>query len=317
MHEGEAKGSDLIIYPDGTLYHIDLKRDDNIPPNLFLVGSAQRVEAIASHFDRVTFKHQNEARPEFAIAVGEYQGVPMAAFSCGIGPDNMEIVLNEFHALFEYDHKQDVWGAAREDINIIRIGTSGTSIADIPIGAIATSTYAIGLDNLGAYYPSGTEDANTDAITEQFLKTPIGKVNTLTYTAAASSKVIEALHAAAKELGEEAPNYAFGMTTSSPGFFAPEGRSIGRIKTKLTFDEFLSTIQEFTYQDQRIVNHEMEASALFLIGNEILNYNVGAICLVIDNLANNAVLEKDAASKRMNDTISIALNAMLVLVGSQ
>src|SRR3989344_4783124 len=103
MHEGKAKGSQLIIFEDGTIYHIDLKRADNIPGNIILVGAASRVESIAKTFDTVRFEHRNAARPEFYTVAGSYRGTEVAAMSIGIGTDNMEIALNELHALFEYD----------------------------------------------------------------------------------------------------------------------------------------------------------------------------------------------------------------------
>ena len=139
MRRGKTKGSQLLIFPDGTLYHIDLKRGDNLPQNVLLVGAASRVDAIAALFDKVTFMHQNRIRPEFYIKAGSYKGVPMAVMSIGIGVSNVEIAMTEFHALFEYDLASDSWAVQKPDINFIRIGTCGTTQREIGPGSLAIS----------------------------------------------------------------------------------------------------------------------------------------------------------------------------------
>ena len=317
MKEGKAKNSQLIIYPDGTLYHIDLKRSDDIPPNLLFVGAKERVDVIAREFDSVRWTHQNKSRPEFYIAVGAYKGVLMGAFSCGIGVDNIEIVLNEFHALFEYDHLTDEWTNNPPRVNIIRIGTCGSSLKDVPAGAIAVSKYGLGLDNVGAYYAAPRHPNMTArAIEDMFLKTAIGALNPSTYCAAATPRVADTLMKHAAVSGETMPMLASGITTASPGFFAPEGRSIGRIRSRISFDEFISTIARFECDGERIVNHEMETSILFRIGHELLGYTVGAMCLVLDSLATDEVIEKGYADERMKQCIHIALEGMAELAGT-
>src|SRR3989338_6563665 len=115
MHEGKAKSSQLIIFDDGTLYHIALKKADNVPPNILLVGAAGRVNQISRHFDRVDqkivfkLKNRNKDRPEFYLVAGEYKGVPIAAMSIGIGIGPIDIAVTELHALFEYNHKTSTW----------------------------------------------------------------------------------------------------------------------------------------------------------------------------------------------------------------
>lgn len=313
MHEGKAKSAELIIFPDGTLYHIDLKKSDGIPKNLFLVGAAERVDKIAEKFTEITFKHRNKARPEFYIVAGRRHGVPMAAMSIGIGVDNTEIALNELHALFEYDYKNDEWSKQRPVVNIIRIGTSGGSLKEVPAGAIAVSQYGLGLDNLGVYYPVEFQMRFRFAreMQRKFRKSALlGHVNPLSYFSQADPRVAMALMEEGKALHQRWPMLVAGITTSSPGFFAPEGRSVGRIKAPFTIKEFVKDVQDFEHQGIRIVNHEMESSALFRIGHEILGYRVGTICTVVDNLSTHEVLEAKAAGQRMDTCVDIALNAM-------
>lgn len=314
MKEGKPKGSNLVIFEDGTLYHIDLKRADNIPPNLFLVGSAERVDTIAKHFDSLTFEHQNKARPEFRVAAGLYKNIPMAALSVGIGTDNNEIALNELHALFEYDHISDTWIKIAAPLNIIRIGTSGTLLSEIPPGAIAISSHSIGLDNLGNFYPPINPDIIAEKIQSLFLQTKIGKINPSSYSAGASKKAVSALEQSAKELGEKEPLLVSGITISSPGFFGPEGRNIGRIKTSISFEEFAKILANFNFNGLKIVNIEMESSLLFRLAYEILGYNVSTICVILDNLSTGEFIDKKYADLRMDQCIKIALEAMVKLV---
>ncbi len=311
MREGKARGSELVIYDDGTLYHIDLKRADRIPPNLFFVGAADRVDTIAKYFDTVTFRHRNKSRPEFYTITGRYKNIPIAVMSTGIGPDNIEIIMNELHALFEYNHRSDTWSRKPAKVNIIRIGTAGTSLKEIPGGALTISKYSIGLDNLGAYYPPKKQDAVTRTIEKDFLKTRIGKINPLSYVASASPKVVAALEGAAKKI--DGARVFSGLTTASPGFFAPEGRTIGRMKTALKLEQFVREVSTFSTRGLRIINHEMETSSLFRLGNEILGYNAGAICVVVDNLSTDEFIDKKRAEKCMDHCIKIALEAMVKL----
>ena len=310
MREGKAKGSELVIYPDGTLYHIDLKRADNIPPNIFLVGAAERADSFAKAFDSVSFRHRNSARPEFYTVAGFYKNVPMAVISTGIGPDNTEIVMNELHALFEYDHQKSEWTNVLPRVNIIRVGTCGACLKEIPAGALAITRYSIGLDNLGVYYPALNRDAVAEKIEKEFLKTIVGKTNPLSYAAPAYAEVIVALEKSAQDAGEKAPMLISGITTASPGFFAPEGRNIGRIKTAFSLEQFVNLIYEFEAEGLKIINHEMETSILFRLANEILGYRAGAICVVVDNLSSDEFIDANFAKERTEKCISIALEAM-------
>lgn len=311
MHTGKAKSSELVMFEDGTLYHIDLKRSDGIPPNILLMGAADRVDTVAKQFDSVTFAHHNKARPEFRIIAGTYKKVPVAALSIGMGPGNVEIVLNELHALFEYDHTNDSRADAPAPLRIIRVGTCGTSLPDVPAGAFAISEYSIGLDNLGVYYPAAEKNVLIQEIEKAFLRTKLGIVNSVSYCSAASPAITNGLKKSARRFHAPERPMVSGITTASPGFFAPEGRTIGRAKTAFALRDFIEAVQSFEVHGLKIVNHEMETSILFRLGHEILGYEVGAICLVLDNLATDDFLESEAAAQAMDRCISIALDALI------
>lgn len=317
MAKDKARSSQLIIFEDGTLYHIHLKRTDNIPPNILIMGADSRVDEIASHFDTVNFTHRNPKRSEFYTVAGTYKGVSVAAMSIGIGMGPMGIAINELHALFEYDHETNTWTKKIPRVNIIRVGTCGTSLPEVPTGALAISEYAIGLDNLRAYYPLPAgyySSIGPLAIIErEFLKTPIGQVNPLSYCARAHLSAFGALLKSASDFGQKDKDFLSGITTASPEFFAPEGRQIGRIRTAFGPKEFREVIQSFNVCGLRIINHEMETSILFRLGHEHLGYNVGAICLVVDNLATDEVLTADEAKEWMQKCIRTALDSLVLL----
>src|SRR3989344_816517 len=319
MDKGQPRSSQLIIFEDGTLYHVDLRRSDNIPPNLLLVGAADRVDLIGSHFDEIVFRHHNKARPEFYTVAGTYKERPVAVMSIGIGPGPMDIAINELHALFEYDHVLNSWTKNRPRVNIIRVGTCGTSLPEIPAGSFAISKYTIGLDNLGTYYPLPLTHTYSSSIgirariEKRFLETSIGKTNPLSYCAKAHPSAVKALLRSAVQFGEINKHFFNGITTASPGFFGPEGRQIGRIATAFGPEEFRKIVQSFTVDGLKIINHEIETSVLFRLGYEHLGYNVGAICLIVDNLATDEVITGKEAAEKMSTCIKVALDSLVIL----
>ncbi|MBI2063508.1 MAG: hypothetical protein HYT65_00740 [Candidatus Yanofskybacteria bacterium] len=317
MHQGKARGSQLIIYPDGTLYHIDLKKSDNIPPNIFLVGAAGRVNAIAKHFDSIQFGHQNKERPEFYIVCGTYRGVPMAAMSHGIGVANIEIALTELHALFEFDCEKNKWSDTSARVNLIRVGTAGAVLEEIPLGTLAISRFSLGLDNLGVFYPPkySSVDMVKENIDALFWRAR-QKANSTHYVSTANPEVVEALQDAVSRTGEAESLAACGISVASPGFFGPEGRRIGRISTAFTQSEFLEAMIKLEINGFRVVNIEMETSVLFRLANEMLGYRAGAICTVLDNLVSDQMIDAAYAAERIERCILVALEAMVELANN-
>ena len=91
--------SELILNPDGSIYHLNLK-PEHIAPIVIFVGDQNRVERVASHFDDIEFTTQKR---EFKTIVGNLNGKKITVISTGIGPDNIDIVLNEIDALVNID----------------------------------------------------------------------------------------------------------------------------------------------------------------------------------------------------------------------
>src|SRR6056297_3541981 len=91
--------SELILNPDGSIYHLNLKPED-IADTIITVGDQDRVSKVTSFFDEVIFETQKR---EFKTQTGFYKGKKISVISTGIGIDNIDIVLNELDALVNID----------------------------------------------------------------------------------------------------------------------------------------------------------------------------------------------------------------------
>ena len=67
--------SELIINPDGSIYHLKL-RPDQIADTIILVGDQGRVPRISEHFSSIEHKVQNR---EFVTHTGYYNNVRITA----------------------------------------------------------------------------------------------------------------------------------------------------------------------------------------------------------------------------------------------
>lgn len=269
--------TDLIINPDGSSYHLNL-RPDQIPDTIFLVGDPERVPTVSQFFDEVT---EIVHKREFVIHLGMLKGQRIAVLSSGIGADNVEIVMNELDALVNIDFQTRLEKNEKRSLTLIRIGTSGSIQAHIPVDSVLISAAAIGFDNLAQFYdfdspksiPASVLALWTKAIDYPF---PL-------YAAKASASLLEEFQAL----------QAFqGVTLTAPGFYAPQGRTI---RMKSVRPDFLQKVAAAKLQEQEVTNIEMETAAYYafagVMGHEMISLN--AI------LANRITLEfsQDPASQ--------------------
>ena len=122
--------SELIINPDGSIFHLHLL-PEQLTDRIILVGDPGRVDMVASFFDTKTF--EVSAR-EFHTIGGTYKGKPIMCISHGIGPDNIDfstlpgdwkspyIYLNpdETLALINEHLNPYVEDRLPEDLNLVR-----------------------------------------------------------------------------------------------------------------------------------------------------------------------------------------------------
>ena len=122
--------SELIINPDGSVFHLHL-RPEQLTDRVILVGDPARVNMVASFFDTTDFEVSSR---EFHTIGGTYNGKPIMCLSHGIGPDNIDIVINELDALANVDFKTREVKDEKRRLTLVRIGTSGALQPELKLG---------------------------------------------------------------------------------------------------------------------------------------------------------------------------------------
>ena len=140
--------SELILNNRGAIYHLGACPGD-IGTTIITVGDPERVKEVSKHFDRIVYEMHHR---EFVTHSGYLGKKMVSVVSTGIGTDNIDIVLNELDALVNIDFETRTIKANLTQLNIIRIGTSGSLQADIPVDSFVVSTHGIGIDNLMNFY---------------------------------------------------------------------------------------------------------------------------------------------------------------------
>ena len=258
--------SELIINPDGSIFHLHLK-PEQLAENIILVGDPGRVKMIAGFFDSIESETENR---EFVSATGLYGTKRITILSTGIGTDNIDIVVNELDALVNIDLATRQVKSEHKSLKIIRIGTSGGLQGDIPVNAFLASAKAIGFDGLLNFYERRNEVS--DIAFETSFKNFVSWNELLP-----SPYVVEADPALFNKIIDQ--DFTQGVTISAPGFYGPQGRELRlRIVDPLINDK----IEAFRFENQRITNYEMECSAIYGL-SRLLGHKALTVCIIIAN----------------------------------
>ena len=161
----KMQSSELVLAPNGSLYHIQMTGRE-LADDIILVGDPGRVEMFKKLFDDIEFENQNR---EIHALTGRYHGHRFTALSTGMGCDNIDIVVTELDAAANIDLERRTLRSTHRQLNLIRIGTSGSLHSEIGVGSLVASAYAIGLDGLLNYYvhdDSQLEEAYREATQE-------------------------------------------------------------------------------------------------------------------------------------------------------
>ena len=140
--------SELIIHADGSIFHLHLK-PEQLADRIVLVGDPARVTTVASYFDEQECEVQNR---EFHTITGSYRGKRISVVSHGIGPDNIEIVLNELDALANIDFTTRTVHPQFRQLTMVRIGTSGGLQPNTPVGTFVATEKSIGFNGVLYFY---------------------------------------------------------------------------------------------------------------------------------------------------------------------
>ena len=279
--------TELALNAQHQVYHLGLSRDQ-VAGTVILVGDQDRVSLISNFFDAIEHKSQHR---EFVCHTGTYKGKRISAISTGIGTDNIDITINELDALVNIDLNSRTSLPTHTSLNLIRIGTCGILQPQIPVHSYIVSTHAFGLDNVAHFYDiefTETEHFMNERIKE-FIQLP---------------KAIEPYFVAADsaltfKLTED--RCFPGITITSSGFYGPQGRQL-RLDSRIA--DIQMKAQYFSENNLRLLNFEMESSALFALGRG-LGHRCATICLGIANRPNTTFSE--GYQTEMNELIQFVL----------
>lgn len=283
--------SELIINPDGSVFHLHVRPED-LADKVILVGDPGRVELVASHFDT---KECNIESREFHTITGTYNGKRIMVTSTGIGCDNIDIVMNEIDALANIDFNTRTEKEKIRQLDIVRIGTCGGLQPYTPVGTFICSEKAIGFDGLLNFYEG--RNAVCDLAMERALLNHLGWTGNMCapapYIIDADSELVERI--ADKDMVR-------GVTIACGGFFGPQGR---QLRIPLTDPKQNEKIEKFEYNGLKITNFEMESSALAGLAR-LMGHKATTCCMVI---ANRVAKEANTGYKnQIDDLIKIVLN---------
>ena len=254
------KSSELILNPDGSVYHLNLK-PENIAHDIIFVGDQNRVEKITQNFDKIEFSTQKR---EFKTQTGIYKGKRITVMSTGIGPDNIDIVMNELDALVNIDLKTKIPKTTLTSLNIIRIGTSGSLHANIACDSFVMNTFGLGVDNMLRSYL--IDDITNKDLEDAFIKHTDWDYKKGRPYAIACSKKLEKII--------ESDKMFKGITATAGGFYGPQGRVL---RLNIQDEALNSKMDTFEFENNKITNLEMETAAIYglgkLLGHECLSLN--------------------------------------------
>lgn len=345
---GLERGVDpeLPLSPDGVTYHLTARSGD-LADRILLVGDPGRVAVVAEHLDKGSITYTASHR-EINIVTGTYNGVSVSVLSTGMGTDNIEIIVNEIHVLKEYDVARKRWRARAEDgeegqegifdpsrVKIVRVGTCGSPNDEVPLGCLAITRHAVGLDNTCQYYeaPAINRSADVQEVLSKVKATGLSKIQL--YATRATPAVTRALVSACESFnrgndkgpgsggdngeGEEGAArrqpYYVGTTCSASGFYGCQGRSVGRFRGRLTVPSLTEELGDLRFDVsegvERVANVEMETSSLCFLSNA-LGYQAGSICVVLARRSRTqrAFATPAQSAEGLRNAIQIALEAI-------
>jgi uridine phosphorylase len=270
--------SELIINTRGAIYHLDI-RPEELANTVIIVGDPDRVREVSKYFDRIECICQHR---EFITHTGYIGKKRISIVSTGIGPDNIDIVLNELDALANIDLDTRSIKKELTSLTIIRVGTSGSLQADIPVDSFVTSTHGLGIDNLLNYYQHSNNDEERSLIQHFVTHTQIEAVFSQPYITSAAASVLKHF----------VDGFYHGITVTCPGFYGPQGRVL---RLALNNPQLIDRLTEFYYGNHRITNFEMETSAIYGLG-KLLGHRCVSLNVIVTNRINKTFTKDSYAA---------------------
>lgn len=277
--------SELIITEKGSVYHLDL-RPEEIADTIITVGDPNRVKEISKHFDSIEYKANHR---EFVTHTGYIGKKRISVVATGIGPDNIDIVLNELDALVNIDFESRTIKSSKKSLQIIRLGTSGSLQANIPVDSLVVSSFAIGLDNLMHYY-AATNKEEEQQLLEAFNQ----------HTQLIDKAIQPYIASSATSLSKHfTSGFHHGITVTCPGFYGPQGRVL---RAPLAQPQLINQLSTFKHEQHFISNFEMETSAIYGLANLLGHQALSISAIVANRIQQNFSTDGNAAVEKMITT---------------
>lgn len=268
MNPNILQPSELILTPDGKIYHLDLA-PSQLANTIITVGDPGRVETVSKYFDTIEVKAEHR---EFKTHTGTYKGKRISVISTGIGPDNIDIVFNELDALVNIDFEKRQIKKKLTSLDIIRIGTSGGLTSEIEVDSFLVSALGIGLDNVMHYYDKTDKIFNRDFAQSFIDHTQWNPDNSVPYAVEADASLLKKF--TSNTNGEQAGKITQGITITNVGFYGPQGRVL---RAKLKDENLNEKLTTFRYKKKKITNLEMETATMYgmakLLGHRAVSMN--------------------------------------------
>ncbi len=262
---GAIAESELILNDRGAVYHLDLKPGE-LAGTVVTVGDPDRVREFSKYFDSIEVKRQHR---EFVTHTGIVGGKRLTVLSSGIGPDNIDIVMNELDALVNINFETREIKDKTESLKIIRVGTSGALQEDIAVDSLVASTHGLGIDNLLSFYRYEPTDEESLILQSFITHVQMQGRGTDPYITGAAVGLLKHF----------AQGFHQGITVTCPGFYGPQGRIL---RLGVQYPQLLDRLTDFRFGQHRITNFEMETSAIYGLGR-LLGHQCLALNVIVDN----------------------------------
>jgi len=280
--------SELILNPDGSVYHLGLK-PGNCAPLVLTVGDPERVSMVSQYFDTITFTRQTR---EIHTHTGTISGRQITVISTGMGTDNIDIVFNELDALFNIDLSTGEPFSTHTPLTFIRLGTSGAVQENIDLNTIISAETAIGFDNLLHHYQNINHPMA--AALNDYLSLPETFNQPYAYDADKS------LLSVSDDMG-----FAKGVIATHSGFYGPQMRSL-RLQPQYSYS--LDQLIAFSFEGHSITHFDMESAGIYglssLMGHRALSVSAILANRTLGTFSSNPDIAVEKMIARVMEAVS-------------
>jgi uridine phosphorylase len=186
-------------------------------------------------------------------------------------------VLNELDALVNVDFASRLVKEQLQQLNLIRIGTSGTMRQEIPVDSFLVSHYGIGMDGLLNFYERSL-NANEEKLNHLIsvcLHEKIANIGIRPTVAQASPELVSIF---------SGNGWYNGITVTATGFYAPQNRTI---RAKSAVSGIFELFDSVEFDSLKVTNLEMETAGIFGLA-KIMGHRAVSLNAILANRRNGS-----------------------------